>query len=243
MSIFYTICFSLKSAKENLYVYCLLMMYASLKKKGVLQPDDHFLVMCDIDTAQVLRTIAALKDVKYLIMSHAKDCYDGMRWKYMLPDLIELPDNVTITYMDVDFLALKPFQSYLPPDYVCVFAEGKANDSNYCGEENTHLSYDPSRKGMTAGFFQYKLGPKTRAFFKRILKDMEAPKKHYTLDQVYFNQQLYNPDTKFVEHNSNFISFNGHNNMPGATLMNCAGEPGNDQLHFSKQLQFYLALM
>jgi hypothetical protein len=218
-------------------------MYASLKKKGAFMPGDHFIVMTDVDTGKYLSTFGILKDVKYLIMSHPKSVYEMMKWKYQLPDLLpNLPDNVVFTYIDTDILALRPFQSYLPPDYLCVFAEGAANDPNYCGEGNECAIYDPPRKGYTAGFFQYKLGPKTRAFFKRVLEDMEAPKKYYTLDQPYFNKHLHTNDTKFVELSTNFICMNGHNTLQSATLLNCCGDPGDDAFHFSKQLQFWLSL-
>ena len=233
----------MKEPKQNQYVYCLLTMYASLKKKGAMQPGDHFIVMCDIDMAKHLSTISLLKDIKTIIMSHPKSVYEMMKWKYMLPDLIPtLPTDQVYTYIDTDILALRPFQTYLPADYLCVFAEGDANDPNYCGEGNEKTTYDPPRKGYTAGFFQYRLGSSVRAFFKRVLEEMEAPKKYYTLDQPYFNKHLHYPETKFVEHNTNFMSMNGHKNLKDATLVNCCGEPGDDAFHFQKQLQFWLAL-
>lgn len=241
MTIFYTICASLKAPKENQYVYCLLTMFWSLKKKGAFMPGDNFIVITDVDTAKYLSTFPLLKEIKTLIMSHPKSVYEMMKWKYMLPDLIpNLPTDQVYTYIDTDILALRPFQSYLPEDYLCVFAEGVWNDPNYCGEGNEKATYDPPRKGYTAGFFQYKLGPTVRTFFKRVLEDMEQPKKYYTLDQPYFNKHLH--AAKYVEHNTNFISMNGHKNIQQATLLNCCGEPGDDAFHFSKQLQFWLQL-
>lgn len=242
MAIYYTICATISGEpKDNQYVYCLLTMYASLRKKQVLQPGDTFIILADEATARHLSMIGLLKDTQTIALPKPKSVYELMKWKYLLPEILKnLPENIVITYIDSDILALRPFQSYLPADYLCVFAEGPANDPNYCGEGNEKNVYDPPRKGYTAGFFQYKLGPNVRTFFSRILKEMEEPKKYYTLDQPYFNKHLHT--AKFVEHNTNFMCMNGHKNLNEATLLNCCGEPGDAAFHFHKQLQFWLML-
>ena len=243
MAIFYTICATVKgSPKQNQYVYCLMTMYASLKKRNVLHPEDLFILMSDEETAKHIQQNGFLQNAKFVILQKAKSVFDLMKWKYMLPRLVpQLPEGTTITYIDTDILALRSFQTYLPPDYFCVYAEGPANNPNYCGEGNEKVQYDPPAKGYTAGFFSYNLGPNVRATFDRILQDMEEnPKPYYTLDQPYFNSHI--RKVKTVEYNSNFICMNGHNNLQSATLLNCCGDPGDDAFHFSKQLLFWLAL-
>ena len=235
--IFYTICFSLGDPKNNQYIYSLLLLVKTMKKTRMMQSGDVFYIITDPQTSVTLSTFQILSDAKLILLNKPESVYDGMKWKYLFPGLVKCSEDI-ITYIDVDFLALKPLRVYLPPDYICVYPEGKSDSDNYTTTPNAIKEAKPN--GYTAGFFSYRYGPSVQSTFAKILKDLEQPKKFYCLDQPYFNDNL--DMRRVIEFDAKMISFNGHTNMPNATLLNCCGDPGNSYLHFAKQFQFYLQM-
>ena len=230
--LYYSFVFALEGKKPNEYLSCLTLLYRTLQTNGALRPNDEYVVMTDKATLEVVKQSPALKGIRWLVRQAPKTVYEGMRWKYDFPTLVNLPDGTLTCYLDVDVLVARPIRLLLPDDSLGVFPEGNATDSNYCGD--TPLD---APTGATAGIFAYRWGPRVRGMFSTILENMaKEDKGFYTLDQPYFNHALRDGAIYLPP---DFISFNGHNN-PGATLLNFCGEPGDGGFHFNKMLNYYL---
>ena len=216
-------------------------MYKSLKKVGTLTAQDEFVVMADKETAERLATFGMLKDAKIYIIPKPSSILDGMRYKYIFPLSAKIPDGTVCVYLDTDLIAVRPIHTYIPKDYLCLFPEGKWNDTNYCGDPVSDGTTSATPNGYTAGFFAYSLGERTRGFFQRVLKAIElSSKTYYTLDQPFFNKNL---DMRFVvEYDTTTLSFNGHTNIDKCRYINLCGEPGDQLLHFDKMLQIFLSV-
>jgi len=233
---FYTLCFSLGDPKSNCYLYMLMMMVHTLTVMGTFKPsEDKFFVITDEATGAVINKLGILRDVEVVPAPKPKTVYDMMKWKYMLPRYIDCY-NQTVLYLDVDFLALKPFRPVLPADTMAVAVEGSATDSNYCAAGKLQAPW-----GVTAGFFGYNFGPTVKKVFDHILQRMDAdPERYYTLDQPHFN--IAYTHAKFQTIPQHMISFNGHGGLQTAFFINLAGEPGDGPFHYLKMLEIYMRL-
>lgn len=244
--LYYSMCFSLPGkSKNNQYLYCLALLYKTLKGSGTIRAGDDFVVMTDAETIEVFKTFTCMRGAKFVVVEEQpKTVREMMTYKYKFATLAKLPDGVSVTYLDADMLAVRPLRLQLPDDSLAVFPEGKPEDTNYCGDRP--LS-NPC--GFTAGFFAYRLGPNVRRMFSSILEEMgKEDKGFYTLDQPYFNHAIsalkVAPDGTLTGDAiclpADFVSFNGHNN-PGATLLNFCGEPGDDAFHYVKMINWFLS--
>lgn len=239
--LFYTLCFSFDDPKSNLYIYNVLLLYKSLKKSGTFTNSDAFIIMADEPTAKRLSTFGLLKDCQFVIIPKPKNMLDGMLYKYRLPEFVGIPDYTLLTYIDSDMISVRPIHTFLPKDYICVFPEGKVDDTNYCGDALPEGHSGPTKNGYTAGFFSYSLGERTRAFFRKVIETAEASGKvYYTLDQVHFNRALDHRHT--IEMNYDTVSFNGHTHLDKCRFINCCGDPGDQLLHWDKMLNIYLSV-
>ena len=229
-----SVVFSLGEPKDNLYINMFLLCFFSLRKKGVFNPaTDTYYLTCDGATAQYIEEkLLLLRGIKLLVVPKPKDCYEGMKLKYVLPYLIQVDD--TVLYVDVDMFALKGFRVGVEKDTIVVLPEGRPTDSNYCGDLKLSLPY-----GFTAGFFAYRWGEKVKNFFSSILASMDrATSRHYTLDQPWFNKHLEEIQLKILP--PGLVSGNGHGDVQQAFFVNCCGEPGDGSFHWVKMLQLYL---
>lgn len=235
--IFYSILFG--EPKKNMYVYMFYLLVNTLiTTKTFDVNNDIYVVMCTEPIAKQLEQFNIHKLLKVLIVKEPESVYDGMKLKYMFPFLVNVGDHVCV-YLDCDLLAIKPCRLYLPNDYICVYAEGVATDSNYCGS-SAFIGQTKAERGYTAGCFAFRFGPVVAESFKAMLKSMdETAERFYTLDQPHFNKYLNH--NRVVELQKGYLSFNGAG-MDKAFMINCCGEPGNDEFHFLKFIQFYVSL-
>lgn len=231
-----SVVFSLGEPKDNLYIQMFLLSYWSLLKHSVFNPKaDQYILTCDKETAEYIqKTFPLIQQIKYLIVPKPKNCYDGMKLKYVLPFVYDVGKN-PVLYIDVDVFAFRPFRLWCPEDSIVAHPEGSITDSNYCGDMD-FKGY--GSHGYTAGFFGYSWGQRVKGVFASIINDIEnIPKKYYTLDQPYFNKYL-----KYVQviPLSSTLSGNGHGNLDNCMFINCCGEPGDGAFHYNKMLQLYL---
>lgn len=243
MTIFYSILFSLEDPKKNLYAHLPVFLYRSLHSSKSMCPGDVYVLLCDHETADVMRktNLAKRPDVKILGMTAPAAILDGMLMRYKFPFLYDCRGQ-TCVYLDLDLIPIKPIHFNLEKadDILLVCPEGKATDTNYCGEVTNSL---PQTFGATSGFFAYKAGKTVREFFLRVIDRCMGGTRYpfyYTLDQPFFNMELKNVKLAIIP--SHFLSFNGHGDNKKAHLINCCGEPGDAHLHFSKILSFYLGI-
>lgn len=236
--IFYTILFSLGDPYKNEYVYCGMIWLKSLFASGSVRPGDRVAILCDPETRKRLSEINIFKapGVELVDVPRPKDCRDGMTLKYVFRPQI---DEVVV-YADVDQIFKKPFRldGQLPPDTICVYPEGDITNANYCGDYK--LSGGP---GVSAGIWAYRRGPTVDKFLEECRHICSvSPKRFYTLDQPHFNAALaiVKPQIKLM--NKNVISFNGHNDLKEAAILNLCGDPGYGSSHLTKMLDMLLVL-
>lgn len=236
---FYSILFSLDTAKTNLYIECLQLQLRALLRTKMLRDSDRYMLVCDKESAEeVLKTVSLPKQFKMIVAPKPKSLYEGMRLKYLFPFFVQPPlhPNEVAVYMDLDILPRKNGNFFaVPRDTICLFPEGDPIRPDYCGDLALQLPV-----GVTAGFFAYRHGHRVTAFFNELLKILETGRSDfYTLDQPHFNHLLARINFKsFFDPKT--ISFNGHGHVSEATLVNFAGEPGDGAFHLRKMLRFFL---
>jgi hypothetical protein len=237
MTIFYSIAFSLKEPKDNLYCYLPMFQYAALKRTQALKGGDTYALVCDPESALFLRRSHVLQGAKIIVAPKPRSMIEGMALKYILPGLLDLSGQAAV-YMDLDILPLGPIDFNVPLDSLLVLPEGAATDSNYAGDDALALSV-----GLSAGFFAYRDGPRVRSLFARILSRLGSRQPpYYTLDQPFFNHCIAaGPKGLAIGLPPTLVSFNGHNNRETARLVNLCGDPGDGPLHFQKVVEFFLS--
>lgn len=236
MTIFYSIVFSLKEPKDNLYSYLPFFQLAALRNTKTLKEGDTYALICDAETALFLRRAPTLRDAKILVAPKPRSMLDGMALKYILPGLMDLSGQAAV-YMDLDILPLSPVDFQVPNDSILVLPEGPPTDSNYCGDFHLSLS-----AGLSAGFFAFRDGLRVRTLFKRILQRLgQTVKPYYTLDQPYFNDEISKISGLAIAMPPSVMSFNGHTHRGVARLINFCGDPGDGPLHFQKIIEFFLS--
>lgn len=230
------------NAKENCYVYMLMMLLQTLLKTKTLQATDTYVIMVDHETWSVLQTIGLFKqpNIELIIMPKPTTILEGMSWRYRLHRQMDILGQ-TVCYMDVDMLCSRNMKVSIPDveDMLLVFPEGKPDDSNYAGDMSLTIPY-----GVSSGFFIYKCGPKVLQCMEEVYyKIRTAETVYYTLDQPHFNKTL--EDKPFCHYMSNkTLAFNGHNIDPAdpPVFINCCGDPGSGHFHLVKMLQFFISL-
>lgn len=234
MTIFYSICCTLegKDASTNPYIRCLFILYDSLRRSNnFVRGKDMFYVFADSETAKHIPST----HFAIIYVPRPKTLMEIMSHKYRLHKYVSIHLQ-TVAYMDTDILAIRRFQfPSLFPNEIAVFPEGDPQNNCYRGDNMPPLF---KRYGVTAGFFFYNMSDSLEKLFDHLAETCQTTDlKLYALDQPFFNRFL--PDNqKYLD--PRLISFNGNNNQQTACFVNCAGEPGNAELHAQKMTQFFM---
>ena len=235
MTIFYSVLFSLDDPKKNEYVYCAMIMFASLIKSGTLGPKDKFYLMVDKDTAHVINKIPLFLKAELILVPKPTSILEGMTYRYTLHRHIPII-NKDCVYIDCDMICIKKTSFTISANHIMVYPEGNANDSNYCGDSTLKNMY-----GFTSGFFAYNAVSTLFDFFETLVdKILSSNKAYYSLDQPFFNFHLEKFPYLVETMPHNIVSFNGHNHKESAHFVNCCGDPGDGAFHFQKMLQMIL---
>ena len=237
MTIFYSVLFSLGKPQDNPYLPCLSIQLRALLRTGTLRDTDKYYVICDPGTAEVLKGVGSAARAIPLLTQKPDSLYDGMKLKYILPDLLPLNGEEQIVYLDLDMLSYAPLAINGPPDTLLLYPEGPATDSNYCGSDPLDLP-----AGASGGFFSFRHGPRVAGFFKTLVNriDESAAQQHYTLDQPLLNHHAAKHKDMIGYLPHDIVSFNGHTNLLKARFFNCCGDPGDGPLHLRKMVDVYL---
>jgi len=235
MTIFYSVLFSLGDPKKNEYVYCCMIMLASLIKTGTLGPQDKFYLMVDFETAQVINRIPLFLKAELIFVPKPKTLIEGMSHRYTLHKYKDIK-NQDCVYLDSDMICVKKSSFTIASNHLMVFPEGSADDTNYCGGRTLKNLY-----GFTSGFFAFNAVSTIFDFFDTLVETLTFSKElYYTLDQPYFNYHLemFPQLIEIMPHN--IVSFNGHTHKESAHFINCCGDPGDGAFHFQKMLSLIL---
>jgi hypothetical protein len=217
------------------YVYMAMMMLKSLESV----PTEGHILLISQELMHVIKTLNFFGDPRFRIhvIPTLRDVYDGMRYKYLLPDLFDCT-NKDFTYIDCDMLCVRDYTIVIPTDSFLVYNEGLIENTDYSGSDN-FMTVSPGQKGLTAGFFMFNYGPHVATTFRRTLASMECEARFYTLDQPHFNKALYSEGTQIHFLPDEFVSDNMHSSLETCKFVNFCGDPGNGETHFRKMFDVF----
>lgn len=235
---FYSVVYTL-TEEANLYCNMFMLLAKSLLKTNSFDiKRDTYYLLADQDSAKKINQLNGIIPIKCFIIPKPKSHLEGMSWKYRLNELVDIEDK-DCTYLDVDMLFFKHVYIYPAKDRIVAYQEGRADDTNYCGDKKLDLPL-----GCSAGIFAFNFGISVKSFFHNILQQIkegvEKKEKFYTVEQVYFNRALVKHKPIYMD--NTLISFNGHTNKGVARIINLCGDVGIGQNHWDKMFAVYLQL-
>lgn len=227
---YYWVVYSLTKA-ANKYLDMFVLSYTSFKRMGIFKDTDTLILLCDEDTEKRASVLQCIKDVKRIIVPKPKNHLEGMLYRYRLHKYYPIGVGAQCVSLDVDLLCIRPFRVSCPENTLLAYPEGSPKDTNYCGDMTLN-----SPHGCSATFFSYTFSP----LIKCLLEAVDGTKEYYTVDGPYYNKALdiYQTNVKYLP--TDMISFNGNNHWDKAVLLNLCGDPGDENLHWSKMLDFFI---
>lgn len=245
-----------KSLEENKYIDMFSIWLHFLEKNAGLKEGDIITTAFDDRTYKYISTkpeiYKLLDNCRIVTYPSPRNLKEGMAYKYSIANQLQtsFPD-VTYMYLDVDVLIYKNIREIpFPKNRIYVTTEerimsyaGNILNDNYLGlrmqlsKEQTDLLINMG--GISAGLFGWHNEKKEFAnFFVEILEKLvKEDKKYYTIEQPYFNEAVINiffnkrEDIHIIP--SELIGINDFA-QGNYVLINYAGEPGDQNLHFKK---------
>ena len=249
----YTLLFTLagRAPKDNRYVEMFFIWLTYLCKNGGLTATDRICVLIDKTTVDYLNSDGCYSHVAdqitipidYVIMPTIMTISEGMICRYNFHN--DALVNETFVYLDLDVLVLRPLRMLikpLAPNTMACMPEGRMINGLYGGCTLDEEIADSC--GFSSGIFAYCPGHGVQDFFNRVTAEClaKAAEPYYTIDQPFFNKWIYKAIMKNeidmrVEllDDMHFVN-NVFNYDDNTIIMNYAGEPGNDSIHYKKML-------
>jgi len=263
----YTVLFTLdgKDPSKNKYVDMFFIWFLFLKKFGDVS-NTNICLYIDTTTMEYLKTIDRFNNIlsncQVFPFPSPSSLMEGMKRRYIVAQNFQNTNPGQLyMYMDLDVLVYKPLSIllntsntdklfYIHTEENLFGLAGNILSDNYVG---TRISFTDKEKesfqhmgGISSGLFAWHhMNSEFSEFFKNILDTIQNDyQKYYTVDQPYFNEAVlrYIPNELVCVMDSHLIGFNqiykDIETIP-YVLINYAGEPGDDSLHFSKLLEAY----
>jgi hypothetical protein len=248
-----------KSPKENMYVQMFHIWVTFLIRNGGLTSSDRIDLLVDKETfaymkeENITNLLIASKHsipVKFHLIDTPKTIAEGMCMRYSIRSATDL-----CIFLDLDILVVSNLHDYwksIPEsnekDTLFIFPEfatmWKDNYALHVIPESLQKEY-PSMKGYTSGWFAYCPGTGIQRFLSDVCKSCNSykGKKLYTIDQPFFNQQVFvrkaaPVDCKVVDVSSDTLAWNTYFPSAKSPFVNFAGEPGVGSVHLTKMLGF-----
>lgn len=244
-----------KSLEENKYINIFILWLSHLIQCGDLQKEDALYIFTDkrtIDYIQESTIFSRLKTktvfkISVILSPSPTTLLEGMMQKYIV-----FPYTQDIyMYCDIDILivnSLKKITNRMIPNHIYACAEGFLKDPNYSADFPTDYPMDDTSAGLSAGKFAVYGKDVHNFLFKTIQSLCNHDTRYYTLEQPFFNHAILVklPDTISCDVHlldSPVVSFNGIDYEKGKTvLLDCAGEPGNGEVHYEFMIDFLCLL-
>jgi hypothetical protein len=259
----YTNLFTLvgKDPSNNKYVAMFYIWFTYLKRYGFLGNNDTVGLIVDdltftyINDSQFFAYISNGVEFNIEISTYNPPAtlIEGVKERYNYSHFTEFTRNSLNIYLDIDCLTIRKLSSLFPDSYtnsIFIAPEGIMTEGNYGG---FFVSDEPDAvrlPGFTSGWFAWTHGDSIQKFFTSVIKGMmdEADTPLYTLDQPFYNYQLYllltnkvSSELKIYIMDSKIISINpifSDISLADAFFVNFCGEPGVEHCHFNKLLAF-----
>jgi hypothetical protein len=239
-----------KPVEENKYIQIFLIWLSQFIKISGLGKDDILHMYIDKKTSEYLFTDSIfgflLRMAKFqtqiMGIPPPKTHLEGMMWKYNLSDYTQ----DIYMYCDIDILITKSLHrlvSSVKPNTIYVCIEGYMTDPDYGADISPEVIQE-GMKGFSAGKFIVSGRDLRDNLFINVKELCNYEKNYYTIEQPFFNRAIMgmtNIDMDLL--NSPLISINGESyNKDSTILIDCAGEPGNGEFHYSKILDVFCLL-
>jgi hypothetical protein len=228
-----------KQVEENKYVQIFLIWLSQIIKAGGLDKDDILHMYIDKITLTYLFSNSIfgslLKKAAFATMilgiPPPKTHLEGMMWKYNISDYTQ----TIYMYLDIDILVIKPLKELIElvvPNSICVCIEGYMSNSDYGADIPSEI--EEGMNGFSAGKFMVYGKDLRDCFFKKIQAFCNYDKIYYTVDQPFFNRAILDMENIDVDVLVEpYVSFEYNKKT---VLLDCAGEPGNGNVHYTKIL-------
>ena len=267
---------STKEPKNNKYIAMFYIWFTYIKKYGGLTSNDTVGIIIDDLTFSYINDLQFFayisNDVPFNIEVSTypppSNLLEGVKERYNYSHCKEFTKNTLNLYLDIDCLTIRKISSLFSEEYtnsIFVAPEGKMIEGNYGG---FFVSDEPDAAdlpGFSSGCFAWTHSDAIQIFFDNVIKGItaEADTPLYTLDQPFYNYQLYLcintklrpelkgpelkgpdlmiPDLKIYIMESKIISINplfSDEELSDAFFVNFCGEPGIEDCHFNKILAF-----
>jgi len=254
----YTVLFTLadKKPKENKYIDMFYIWFSYLKRYAGLGPNDCLGVIVDEDSLEYMNSTISFgyisTDVPFhielSIMPRPANLSEGFAQRYNLEHFENLTKNELNLHIDIDCLCIRNIHKLffqLSSDFYVMEEIGWLTDDNHGGHFIKDTRHEDER-GFSAGWYAWKHTPIQRELFQNVSKGcLENPKPFYTVDQPFYNYELFKiMNSKSMDihrfHHSicpfNPLFFDG--TLGSAYFANFGGEPGVQDCHFSKMFEF-----
>lgn len=254
----YTTLFTLagKDPKENKYINMFYIWFSYLKKYAGLGPEDCVGVIVDEDTLDYMNSTISFGyistgvpfHIELSIMPRAANLSEGFAQRYNLEHFDNFTKHELNLHIDIDCLCIRNIHKLffeLNSDFYVMEEIGWLTDDNHGGHFIKDTKYDEER-GFSAGWYAWKHSEIQRELFQTVSKGcLENPTPFYTVDQPFYNYELFkimNAKTMNIHRfNHTICPFNPlfFNGILGvAYFANFGGEPGVQDCHFNKMLEF-----
>jgi hypothetical protein len=264
--------FTLESAdpSTNKYITIFNFWLSSLIRSKSLNKKDKLVILLDKRTMDFLLECTIFNHlVNYLPCSFAlsiipspKTFEEGCMYRYYVNFNYE-QDILMYTDIDIQFMqSLKIVVAKMKPNFIYLHTEGLLKDSNYGTylseiEREILFSRVDNLPGYNSGKFAFWGKDYHKIIFSLLWQqheEVEAEKlpKAYCYDQCLFNRAIYSSIlihgfklnvSVFEEHCKNFNGYQSSSDISDIVLIDCCGEPGKEDLHFTKIQFVHLRLL
>ena len=239
-----------KPVEENKYIRIFLLWLSQLIKVGGLGKDDILHMYIDKHTISYLFNDSIFGSIlgkaafqtQILGIPPPKTHLEGMMWKYNLSDYTQ----DIYMYIDIDILIMKPLKMLLDsviPNKIYVCIEGSMSNPDY-GADLPLEEMKEGMRGFSAGKFIVYGREMRDILFKTVQKFCRGDKIYYTVEQPFFNRAILyteNIDVELLQEPLVSLNKEGYNKEI-TILLDCAGEPGNGEAHYSKIMDIFCLL-
>lgn len=263
----YTTLFSLvgKEPRANKYIPMFYIWFSYLKRYAGLGPNDCVGLIIDQDTFDFMnsngnQTFAYISEavpfnIEISIMKRPANLSEGFAERYNLEHFEQFTKHDLNLHSDIDCLCIRNIHSLfrqLNINSLSFFAMselGFLNDECHGGHFIKEDTGD--FPGFSAGWYAWMHSEGQRELFQTVSKGcLENETPFYTVDQPFYNYEIFlrltgkkPADFKICILDNNVIAFNPYIEnkcLADAYFANFAGEPGVEECHFTKILEFLL---
>ena len=267
----YTTLFTLseKEPANNKYIDMFYIWFTYLKRYGGLTPNDCVGLLVDEDTLNYMNsdnnsTFGYLSEgvpfhIEISIMKRPSNLSEGFAERYRTEHFETITNHELNLHLDIDCLCIRNIHALFNQvkttenTFYIMTEDGNLFDENYGGLLLEKGILSEGFPGISAGWYAWKHSEGQREFFKTVLKgcleNMNTP--YYTVDQPFYNYEIVmrivskkEADFSICILTKEIVVFNPYiedESLKNAYFVNFAGQPGVQDCHYKKILEFFCA--